>query len=275
MKENLPHGYTTLVDSRGMTVLVPQEPQPSSPFSPPDVPDVSDELNRIALRVIPLLERTAGDIFEIGQELLKAKELLKHGDFEDWHKEVLGLEGRTARNFMQVAKRFKTEIVSVLAPLDSTALYQLAAPSTPDSVIEEVLSRTELGDALSIKEVKALIKTHKNQEAPPPVLLPVPPPPPTLECGSAAHWQKIEDDLDACFLEIIKFIESSRSPVLERAYSPFANGWIELRRLSNEYLAEAAAPAGHAPALPEQAPPPTGEDTRQVMQTMIARSNPV
>ncbi|UGB28689.1 DUF3102 domain-containing protein (plasmid) [Methylorubrum sp. B1-46] len=66
------------------------------------------------------------------------KELLGHGNFLPWIKDEFGMSDRTALNFMRVAERFKSEIVSDLPP---TVLYALAAPSTPDEVKDEIIDR--------------------------------------------------------------------------------------------------------------------------------------
>ena len=226
MKANIPDGYTTIVEPDGTTFLVAEEsplqstgdPEPNAlqqlavgepTAAMQEAQRVSDQLHEIATRIVPLLERTAKDIFEVGQELLKAKALLPHGGFENWHKEVLGMEGRTARNFMQVAKRFKTETISVLAPLDSTSLYQLASPSTPDSAIKEVLLRMEIGHTLSVKEVKGIIKDHRVQEvqevpeeALPAAEAPEDSKPDWEEPLTLAQWQKVFARQEAILAEL-------------------------------------------------------------------------
>ena len=80
------------------------------------------------------------------------KEHLDHGDFGKWIDAEFGMTDRSARNFMQVALRLgdKSEIVSVLQP---TVLYALAAPSTPDKVVEKVLQRAADGESISKKAI--------------------------------------------------------------------------------------------------------------------------
>ncbi|MEY9782287.1 hypothetical protein [Sinorhizobium fredii] len=62
---------------------------------------------------------------------------------------------RTARNFISVATRFgdKTAIVADLQP---TVVYALAAPSTPDDVVEEVTERASNGETFTAADIKAM-----------------------------------------------------------------------------------------------------------------------
>jgi DNA modification methylase len=85
------------------------------------------------------LKRTAEDIIAIGLDLLAVKERLQHGQFIPWLQAEFGMSDRHALNFMRVASRFssKSEIIS---DLPVTVLYELAAPSTPDAVIEQVVT---------------------------------------------------------------------------------------------------------------------------------------
>jgi hypothetical protein len=102
-------------------------------------PSAADELDQIIGQVRSLLRRSAEDIVEIGRQLLRAKELLAHGDFGPWLKHEFEMSERSAQNFMNVARRFgdKSEMVADLKP---GILYLLAAPSTPQTVIDRVLS---------------------------------------------------------------------------------------------------------------------------------------
>jgi hypothetical protein len=54
---------------------------------------------------------------------------------------------QSARRFMQVAERFKSNTMLDLQP---TVLYALAAPSTPDEVVDEALERSEAGEKVTV-----------------------------------------------------------------------------------------------------------------------------
>jgi hypothetical protein len=113
---------------------------------------------RIKLR----LKRTAEDIIAIGQDLILIKAELGHGNFEKWIKINFEMKRMTAHNIMQVAERFGSNIQ--LLYISPTILYELAAPSTPDSVIEEVTAKVEAGEKVSVKEVQALKRQIKEEQ---------------------------------------------------------------------------------------------------------------
>ena len=118
------------------------------------------ELRLSAERIRTRMKRTAEDIVEIGHELMTAKAALGHGNFYRWIHLEFGMTDSSAVKFMQVADRFlgKSVIITDFSP---TILYMLAAPSTPETVIEQVT----LGEiSPNVKEVKAAIAEAKEQE---------------------------------------------------------------------------------------------------------------
>lgn len=106
------------------------------------------------------MRRTAQDIIEIGQKLIDVKERLGHGFFGLWLRLEFEWADRTARQFMRVAEAFKSENFSDLdfAP---SALYLLAAPSTPDEVRREALERAYQGESITHAKVKKLVAGRK------------------------------------------------------------------------------------------------------------------
>jgi menaquinone-dependent protoporphyrinogen IX oxidase len=118
-------------------------------------PDLQVEVKTATERIKLRMKRTAEDIIEIGKDLIAIKEKLPHGSFLPWIGSEFGLTDKTAQNFMNVAERFgsKNEIISDFKP---TLLYLLAAPSTPDEVVEQVIEKAENGETVTAKEVKEL-----------------------------------------------------------------------------------------------------------------------
>jgi hypothetical protein len=100
-------------------------------------------------------------IIEIGRALLTIKESLPHGQFGKWLRAEFGWSDRTARNYMNAAKEFgdKTEIVADLEP---TALYALAAKSTPEDIREEFLEKIEAGIPLQAADVRSAVAEAKS-----------------------------------------------------------------------------------------------------------------
>lgn len=108
--------------------------------------------------------RSKAYVMDTGRDLLAIKARLEHGLFLLWIKAELGLEPRTAQNFMQAAERFegKSEIVSHLPP---TVLYKLAAPSTPEPVRAAVLKRIEAGETVQANAIVEEIREAKDEAA--------------------------------------------------------------------------------------------------------------
>ena len=108
---------------------------------------------RIKLR----LKRTVEDIIEIGRELTVVKDELPHGQFLPWIAAEFEMSDQTARNFMMVADKFSDKFKTVL-DLTPKVLYALAAPSTPDAVVEKAIEQTEAGEKVTV----ALVKQWKD-----------------------------------------------------------------------------------------------------------------
>ena len=114
-----------------------------------------------ASRIKVLIKRTAQDIVEIGQKLIEIKETLGHGRFEDWLKAEFDWTQMTANRFMNVAKRFESNKLLDLA-IAPSALYLLAAPSTPKMAREEALTRAEAGEHITHKVAQEIVKEQKQ-----------------------------------------------------------------------------------------------------------------
>lgn len=102
-----------------------------------------------------LLRRTAQDIFDIGQKLLEVKAQLGHGHFRTWLKAEFDWSIWTATKFMQVADKFKCVNFTHL-DIAPSALYELAAPSTPDTVRSEAIERALGGETITYSLAKTL-----------------------------------------------------------------------------------------------------------------------
>jgi hypothetical protein len=101
--------------------------------------------------------RTRGTqtIISIGADLIQAKAAIGHGNFGAWLATEFGWSERSAQNYMQAAKVFPKS--ATVAELPPTAVYRLAAPSTPPSVRERVISRLEAGERPSGAEIIDLV----------------------------------------------------------------------------------------------------------------------
>lgn len=112
-----------------------------------------------------LIRRSANDIIDIGQKLSEVKEQLGHGSFMNWLKSEFNWSVATATRFMQVSEQFKFVKLTNLQ-IAASALYLLAAPSTPEKARTEALERATVGEAITNTEAKAIVTRHKNTAKP-------------------------------------------------------------------------------------------------------------
>ena len=110
-----------------------------------------------------LMKRTAQGIIEVGQKLIEVKERLGHGRFGDWLEAEFDWSYETAARFVRVCIQFKSVNLADLS-IAPSALYVLAAPSTPVSVREEAIARAEAGESITYTAAKAI----KQKYATPP-----------------------------------------------------------------------------------------------------------
>ncbi|MGF1523898.1 MAG: DUF3102 domain-containing protein [Leptolyngbyaceae cyanobacterium] len=108
------------------------------------------------------LRRSAQDIWEIGQRLVEVRAQLKHGQFESWLKNEFGWSRRTAYNFIGVYEAFRESASFAQIDIATSALYLLAAPSTPQSIREEFIERAERGEKITYKDLHRVIKSEKD-----------------------------------------------------------------------------------------------------------------
>jgi hypothetical protein len=108
--------------------------------------------------------RAVRDIVEIGRRLCDAKRRLGHGKFLCWIAAEFGWSERTAENFMRIYDLSKSEKFANLdvVQLPISALYLLAAPSTPDQAIEQVAMRAGNSNGLSLADVKDIIANSRR-----------------------------------------------------------------------------------------------------------------
>jgi len=121
------------------------------------------------------MRRAAQDIIEIGERLIDIQQRLVHGEWEAWLHAEFTWSDQTARRYIHVARAFsgKQQIVA-FAP---SALYLLAAPSTPDEARDEALARAESGETITYQSARQVVEQHrpvaKNESA-------ITPPTPTI-----------------------------------------------------------------------------------------------
>lgn len=99
----------------------------------------------------------------IGKKLIEAKDVIKHGQWENWLKERVSFSQRTANNFMKVYKVYGQSLESkTIASLNySQALELLALPSNDREKFAEEMNVKDM----TIKELRETIKDIKNKQS--------------------------------------------------------------------------------------------------------------
>ena len=129
-----------------------------------------DTETRIALqqrtfKIKSLIRRTASDIIDIGQKLIEVKDYLGYGSFLSWLKAEFNWSESAARKFMQVTRQFKSVNFTDL-DIAASALYLLAAPSTPAVARQEALERASQGETITHFEAQSIVSRHKQSALP-------------------------------------------------------------------------------------------------------------
>ena len=108
-----------------------------------------------------LIRQTAQDIFKVGKKLAEVKQQLKHGQFRNWLKTEFNWSVSSATKFMQVSEQFKNVNFTDFN-FATSALYVLAAPSTPESAREHALQLASRGENITYSLAKLIVKHHKE-----------------------------------------------------------------------------------------------------------------
>jgi hypothetical protein len=112
-----------------------------------------------------LMKKTAEGIVNIGQKLIEVKERLGYGHYRQWIEAEFNWGKSTANSFENVARRFAN--VQNLDKFAPSALYELAAPSTPEIAKNEALTRADSGEFITYttaKEIKQKFTAPTTQK---------------------------------------------------------------------------------------------------------------
>lgn len=107
-----------------------------------------------------LFRETAQNIFTIGEKLADVRDRLQHnksGGFDGWIEKEFGLGRSAAYRFINVYERFANRPNLGQLEVATSALYLLAAPSTPDDVVDQVIQRAESGEKITHKDARQAV----------------------------------------------------------------------------------------------------------------------
>jgi hypothetical protein len=120
-----------------------------------------------AAEIRRLNKQTMENIVEIGRRLSECRAIFKkNGEWCAWLKDELDWSDQTARRFIHVYEQLPelNKLLSRQFPI--SALYLLAAPSTPAKARAEIIERAQTGETVSVAEVKRRIETAKGRQQP-------------------------------------------------------------------------------------------------------------
>jgi hypothetical protein len=120
------------------------------------------KLDEHACAIRALGKRAADTVTEaaidIGGRLTECKRICGHGNWLPWLKREFGWDVRTAQRYMSVhALAFKNDTVSYLA-LPLRSIFALAARSTPEDAVSEVIAHARSGEHLTHAKVEQTIR---------------------------------------------------------------------------------------------------------------------
>jgi len=128
------------------------------------VPDNNAILVEHAAAIRQLGKQTVENVIEIGRHLTEAKAEIRRlgGSWGNWLQAEFKWSDQQARRCMHIFER-KSELNNLLnADLPVSALYLLAAPSTPREAVDEVVERAQAGETVPVAEVKRVVRRHRS-----------------------------------------------------------------------------------------------------------------
>jgi hypothetical protein len=205
------------------------------------------EINKLVTRIKASHKRHLEAVYEIGADLLRAKELLGHGNFLPWLQAEFRWSDRTANNYMSIGRFFQGKSAN-FADLDVGTATALASRSTPAEIRKELLGRADAGEIITRDEVNERLAAARE----------------ALKSAKAA----------ARIARSEVFAPSGATE--ERSVPPRA---IVEHLNADEFvrLAPPMRPLSYAPVLgaPELAPPTSDSETGRIIEAMLSLAAPV
>jgi Protein of unknown function (DUF3102) len=121
-------------------------------------------IERLTLEIKDNIHQTVATIWQIGKNLVAVRKQLGMRQFTQWLKSEFDWSRRTAYNFMNVYAAMPESIRANFARMDISlsALYLLAAPSTPPEMRCNFFDRAVAGERISYSVVRRSIHESKR-----------------------------------------------------------------------------------------------------------------
>jgi Protein of unknown function (DUF3102) len=141
----------------------------SSEINPSVVSQASlDKLAEHAAEIRRLGKQTIENVVEIGRRYAECRAILKEdGKWRAWLKDEFNGVESSARNFINVFEMSKSTCANFAhVDLPVSALYLIAAPSTPDAARTEIIERAAAGERYPVAAAKRTIEAAKGRQHP-------------------------------------------------------------------------------------------------------------
>jgi Protein of unknown function (DUF3102) len=146
----------------GLAVEPPDAPQLSFDYASLE-PSVREVAVATAARIRRHGRRAVESVVAIGTELAEVKQALGHGHYRAWLEAEFGWRERQAQNFVAAARWAKSANFADLDAIDVSALYLVAAKSTPEAVRTEVARRATAGERVTRSTVRGLLDGERKR----------------------------------------------------------------------------------------------------------------
>lgn len=123
-------------------------------------------IEQCASKIKKYLGQQLKNIYEVGCNLCKVKDSLKHGKFGSWLKKEFDWSHDTANRYMNVALYFAKYIdqISHGAEFQQGALYYLASDLIPDEVRDKAIEQAMRGETITLTKAKELGSPYKSRQ---------------------------------------------------------------------------------------------------------------
>jgi len=111
------------------------------------------------------VRRSAQEILITGEKLVEVRGILhqKKGSFDAWLSTEFGWSRSQAYNYINAFERFGSRPNFGQLDIAVSAINMLAAPSTPQDVVDEVLERAERGEKITYTKSKEAIQKNREE----------------------------------------------------------------------------------------------------------------
>ncbi|MGD1919479.1 MAG: DUF3102 domain-containing protein [Pleurocapsa sp.] len=120
------------------------------------------EIQQATVAIRERLRKAAQDIWEIGKMLNDVQSKLQRGQFDEWIKTEFDWSRRTAYKFISVYKRFDNSVNLEEINIATSALYLLAAESTPEEIREDFIQKAQSGEKVTHQQVLKVVKKARE-----------------------------------------------------------------------------------------------------------------